>query len=64
MFEEYKDVLNVNDLCHALGIGKNTCYKLLNSGDIKSKRIGNLHKIPKVYLVEYVMSNTEAKSAF
>ena len=54
MFESFRDVLSVDDLCQALDIGKNTAYKLLNSGDIKSLKIGKAHKIPKIWLMEYV----------
>lgn len=60
MFDNYNDVLNVRDVCEALGIGKNSCYELLKSGAIKSIRIGNIHKIPKVYLIEYVMSRANS----
>jgi len=54
MFENFRDVLSVDDLCQALNIGKNTAYKLLNSGDIKSLKIGKIHKILKIWLIEYV----------
>ena len=62
MFPEYPDVLDVDDLCKALGIGKNTCYKLLKSGSIKSMRIGNVHKIPKVWLIEYIINNVQVSA--
>ena len=54
MFEDFRDILSVDDLCQALNIGRNTAYKLLNSGDIKSLKIGKVHKIPKIWLIEYV----------
>ena len=28
LLEEYKDVINIKDLCEILNIGKNTAYKL------------------------------------
>ena len=55
MFEDFRDILSVDDLCQALNIGRNTAYKLLNNGEIKSIRIGKIHKIPKVYLVGYAL---------
>ena len=55
IFESFPDVLAIEELCSALNIGKNTAYQLINSGKIKSIRIGKIHKIPKVWLVEYVM---------
>ncbi len=57
MFEKYNDVLSVNEVCSALGIGKNSLYKLLKHNTIKSIRIGNKYLIPKVYLIDYVNSH-------
>ncbi len=54
LFNEYNDILNIDDLCKALNIGKNTAYRMLNDGTIKSIRIGKVHKIPKINLIEYI----------
>lgn len=54
MFNSYPDVLSVKQLCEMLDIGKNTAYKLLQSGEIKSIKIGKVYKIPKKYLKEYI----------
>lgn len=54
MFEGYPDVLSVDQLCAALNIGRNTAYKLLGEKQIKSVRIGKVHKIPKAWLIEYI----------
>lgn len=59
MFDEYKDILSVIELCEALGIGKNTAYKLINSGQIKSIKVGATHKIPKVHLIDFVLNNAQ-----
>ena len=53
MFENYKDILDINDLCEALHIGKNTAYHLLKTNQIKYRRIGKVYKIPKKNLIEY-----------
>ena len=47
MLEEYKDVINVKDLCEILNIGKNTAYKLLKNNDIPNRRLGKKYIIPK-----------------
>jgi len=57
LFSEYPDVLNIKQLCNALNIGKNTAYRLINDGDIKSITIGKVHKIPKCYVIEYILNN-------
>jgi len=54
MLKNYKDILTVKELCEILGIGKNTAYRILKSGEIKSVRIGKVYKIPKKYLKEYL----------
>ena len=56
MFDKFNDILSVDDLCQALNIGRNTAYKLLNNGTIKSIRIGKVHKIPKVSLIGYALN--------
>ena len=58
LFEEYSDIVTVKDPCEMLDIGKNTAYKLLNDGTIKSIKIGKIHKIPKIYLIEYIKQST------
>ena len=54
MFNSYPDVLSVKQLCEVLDIGKNTAYRLLQSGEIKSIKIGKVYKIPKKYLKEFL----------
>ena len=54
MFRNYQDVLSIKGLCQALRIGRNTAYKLIGDGTIKSIRVGNVHKITKKSLIEYI----------
>lgn len=54
MFENYKDVLTVNDTCTALSIGKNSLYKLLKCGEIGFIQIGKKYLIPKICLIDYI----------
>ena len=54
MFEKYPDILNVGQLCAALGVGRNTVYELIKSGQIRTVRIGRIHKIPKLFLIQFV----------
>lgn len=55
MFDEFPDILSVSDIQQALGIGRNTAYKLLKEKQIKSIRIGNKYKIPKRCLIAYAL---------
>lgn len=55
MFENYPDVVEVEDLCKMLGgISKKLAYRLLSDREIKSVRIGRKYKIPKVCVIEYL----------
>ena len=56
MFEDYPDVVGVDDLRKMLGgISRKLAYRLLTSQEIKSVRIGRTYKIPKIYVIEYLM---------
>ena len=55
MFDEFPDIMTVSDIQQALGIGRNTAYKLLKDKQIKSIRIGNKYKIPKRCLIAYAL---------
>ena len=49
MFEDYPDVVDVDDLCKMLGgISRKLAYRLLNNQDIKSVRIGRSQTVDKV----------------
>ena len=56
ILSEYSDVLNPSDLIEILDIGKNTVYRLLKDNIIHSVKIGKKYKIPKVFLIEYLVS--------
>ena len=54
LLEEYKDVINIKDLCEILNIGENTAYKLLKNNDIPNRRLGKKYIIPKFGVIEYL----------
>ncbi len=56
MFNEYPDVMTVEETAKALGISKNTAYKLVNEGVIKTKRVGKRILVPKCCLEDYIKS--------
>ena len=49
----YPDILSVKQLCELLEIGRNSAYKLLQRGEIKSVRIGKLYRIEKSEVRKY-----------
>ena len=54
MFEEYGDMLSIDDVMEMLGIGRNSVYELLNSGELKVFLIIGKWKITKRAGVEYI----------
>ena len=46
-FDDLPLTLRVEELMPLLGIGRNTAYELVRSGQIKSIRIGKQIRIPK-----------------
>uniref|UniRef100_UPI0040298F16 helix-turn-helix domain-containing protein n=1 Tax=Eubacterium sp. TaxID=142586 RepID=UPI0040298F16 len=54
MFDEYPDILTVQDIMRALDIGRNKAYDLLRHKKIKNIKIGSNYRIPKKYLIEFV----------
>ena len=55
MFMEYPDVLTINDMQKALGVGRSMAYRIINSGKVTHLRIGKNIKIPKRFLIEYIL---------
>lgn len=61
LFEDYPDVLTVQQVRQALGIGRVGVYKLLDSGGIRCFKIGNAYKIPKTALIEYIQQSCKER---
>ena len=58
MFEQYSDIVTVEELCEMLSIGKNAAYSLLASGQLKAFRHNRVWKIPKGAVIEYIVKNS------
>ena len=54
VFTNYDDVLNVKQVSVALGVCTKTVYKLLNTNEIKSRKIGHKFLIPKANVMKYL----------
>ena len=52
--KEQPALIEIDGLCSMLGIGKNTAYDLLNSGDIDAFKIGTVWKIPRDSVNEFI----------
>ena len=58
MFEQYPDILTVEEVCEALRMDYNAVYELLNSGKLKAYKNGRVWRIPRESLKEYIINNT------
>lgn len=63
MLENYNDVLQIKDIMNILEIGRNSAYKLISNGNIKSLRIGRNIRIPKIYLLDYLTTESYNKNS-
>ncbi len=57
-FDDLPFTLRVEELMPILGIGRNTAYELVRSGQIRSIRIGKQIRIPKESLRLFLESNS------
>ena len=58
MFEQYPDILTVDEVCEALRMGYYAVYELLNKGKLKAYKNGRVWRIPKKSLAKYVMESS------
>lgn len=56
MFNEYSDILTPKQAAEALGVSKNSIYRLIRDNSLGCKRIGRKILIPKISLVAFARS--------
>lgn len=59
MLQEYPEVITVEELLEILSIGRNSAYRLLKTGEIKSIKIGHTYRIPILSVKEYILSKAQ-----
>ena len=52
--ENYSDFLTPQDIQKILKLSRNTVYKLVESGTIKSFKVGRHYRIPKSCLLDFI----------
>ena len=56
------EILTVEDVCEALGVGRNTVGRLIKNGQLKAFKVGSrVYKIPKVSLDDYILTQAGLK---
>lgn len=59
MFENYDDIMEIDEIAEALHIGRNSVYELLRDGKIRSMKNGRNWVVPKFCVEEYVRRSCE-----
>ena len=59
VFENFSDILSVEEVCEALRIGANQAYDLLSSGKLTGFKQGRVWKIPRQALIEYIVEKSK-----
>lgn len=58
MFEEYSDLMILEDVCEVLHMSRTGVYSLLKSGELKGFQQGRIWKIPKIAVITYIMKKS------
>ena len=61
MFNEYKDMVSIEEICEMLHIGRNKTYELLRSGTLGGFKEGRIWKIPKFALEDYIRERSPGR---
>lgn len=59
MFHSDYDILTAYEAMDYLGVGENTLYRLLKSGELEAFRIGKIWKIPRKELDKFINKSVE-----
>ena len=58
MFEQYDDILTIEEIAEILKIGRTQAYRIVRSDNLKGYKEGKDWKIPKQALINYVASKS------
>lgn len=59
LFDNFPDIMSVQQVRSALKIGRTAVYRLLESNEIRCFKIGNAYKVPKSSLIAFIQRNSE-----
>lgn len=60
LFENYKDVVTINELMTMLRVGKNKAYELIRNGTIQTIKIGRKYIIPKISVIDFLLGKSSS----
>lgn len=56
MFPDYPDIVDVAQIQKMLGVSRHLAYALITSGQMQGIKIGKAYRVPKVKVIDYVLS--------
>ena len=54
------EIIKIEEMMKMLDIGKNTAYRLLDSGEVRAFKIGKVWKITRAAVQEYIEKQIKA----
>lgn len=63
MFPDYPDIVDARQMQKMLGISRHLAYELISSGQVQGIKIGKAYKVPKVKIIDYVLSLNQSGKA-
>lgn len=57
MLNEYDDIVDIETMMDILAIGRNKAYELLQTGQVKSFKLGKAYRIPKQCITDFIWNN-------
>lgn len=58
MFEQYNDIVTIEEMSEMMEIGRNCAYNLLKSKKVKAFRNGRSWRIPKRAIIDYIIQSS------
>ena len=59
MFKEYGEIVSVDDVKRMLGVGRTAVYTLLQTGALRSVKVGRKYIIPKQSVIDFLFPNNK-----
>lgn len=56
LFDEYSDVVSIDQVCEMLHLSKRTVYSLIQTGQLPAKKIGRIYRIRKTDVSHFMVS--------
>ena len=54
MFEQFPDIVSIDQISTMLNIGKSTTYTLLKAKQIQHVKVGRRYIVPKKFVIEFL----------